>query len=120
MLVLKLARQPRAPANAAVGAGQVNDSGARFGGFEAVGLGDHVGDLISAPTVTLDADVLLVNESAIDDGLDRRQHALQRVTSRIAGFVNDVRHENKIAVADVVSRIDRSARAGIAKLMKAL
>src|SRR5437763_1177818 len=119
MLVLKLPRQPRAPADAAVGAGHVHDGGARFGGFEAIGLRNHVGDLIPAPTVSLDADVLLVNESAVDDGLDSRQNALQSITSRIAGFVNNVRHENQVTVADVVSRIDRSARAGIAKLMKA-
>src|SRR5207302_1250864 len=31
---------------------------------------------------------------------------------------NNVRHENQVTVADVVSRIDRSARAGIAKLKK--
>src|SRR5436305_10321138 len=117
MLVLKLARQPRAPANAAVGAGHVRDGGARFGGFEAIGLRDHVGDLISAPTVSLDADVVLVNESAIDDGLHRGQHALQSITSRIAGFVNNVRHENQVTVADVVSRINRSAGTGIAKLV---
>src|SRR5437764_15425282 len=117
MLVLKLPWQSRAPANAAVGAGHVRDGGARFGGFEAIGLRDHVGDLISAPTVTLDADVLLVNESAIDDGLHRGQDALQRVSSRIAGFVNNVRHKNQVAVADVISRIDRSARSRIAKLV---
>src|SRR5437763_524792 len=53
MLVLKLPRQPGAPADAAIGAGHVHDGGARFGGFEAVGLRDHVGDLIPAPTVFL-------------------------------------------------------------------
>src|SRR6185295_16755398 len=105
MLVLKLARQSRAPTNAAVGAGHVRDGGARFGRFEAIRLRDHVGDLIPAPTVSLDADVVLVNESSIDYGLHRREDALQRITSRIAGLIDNVRHENQVAVADVVSRI---------------
>ena len=109
--VLELARQASAPANAAVGAGHVRDHRARRRGFEAVRLRDHVGDLIAAPTVSLNADGLFVDEALVDHRLNRRQHALQRALARIADRVDDVRHEDQIAVADVVRRIDRSARA---------
>src|ERR1041385_6414922 len=104
MFVLKLSRQTRAPADAAVGAGHVYDRRARFGCLEAIGLRDHVGDLITAQTVSLDTDVVLVNEPAIDDGLNGRQNALQSIAAGIASLVNDVPHENQIAVAHVVSR----------------
>src|SRR6266536_6547524 len=108
MLVLKLSRQTSAPANAAVSAGHVRDGSSGLRGFEPIRLRHHVSDLIAAPTVSLDADVRLVNKTLIDDGLNCGQHALQSTASRIAGRVDDVRHEDQIAVADVVSRIDRS------------
>src|SRR5205085_10709737 len=110
----------RAPADAAVSAGHVHYGGAGLGGFEAIRLRDHVGDLVTTPTVSLDADVIFVNEAFVDNGLNGGQNALQRIATRIAGFVNDVRHENQVTVAEIVRRVDRSARAGIAKLMKAL
>src|SRR5438477_8707046 len=90
MLVLKLTRQSGAPADAAVGAGHVRDSGAGGGGFEAIGLRDHVGDLIAAPTVSLDSDRVFIDEALIDDGLDSRQHAFHGALAGIAGRVNDV------------------------------
>src|SRR6266511_5365942 len=120
MLVLKLTRQARAPADAAVGAGHVRDGGAGSGCFEAVGLRDHVSDLITAPTVSLDADRVFVDVTLIYDGLYCRQHALHGALAGITGGINDVRHENQIAVADVVCRIDRSARTGITKSVQAL
>src|SRR6266550_603726 len=120
MLVLKLSRQASAPANAAVGAGHVRDCSSGLRGFEAIRLRDHVGDLITAPTVSLDANVRLVNKTFIDHGLNGRQHALQSTASRISGRVNDVRHEDQIAVTNVVSRIDRSARAWVSESMQAL
>src|ERR1043166_9748767 len=98
MLVLKLTRQARAPANAAVSAGHIRDGCTGFGRFEAVRLRHHVSDLITAPTVTLYADVVLIDEAPVDDGLHRGQHTLQSLATGIAGFVNDVRHENQIAV----------------------
>src|SRR5258707_1371745 len=120
MLVLKLSRQATPPANAAVGARHIRDGSAVLCSFEAVRLRHHVSDLITAPTVSLDADVRFVNKTFIDHGLNGRQHALQSAASRIAGRVNDVRHEDQIAVADIVSRIDRSAGAWIAESMQAL
>src|SRR5882724_7439144 len=112
MLVLKLPRQTRAPANAAVCTRHVRYRRSGLSGFEPVRLRDHVGDLVSAPTVPLNSDVVL-----IDDGLNCRQHALQSTAPRIARGVDDVRHEDQIAVADIKSRIDRSARRGIPKCM---
>src|SRR5438552_18191412 len=120
MLVLKLTRQSGAPANSAVGAGHVRDGGAGRGGFEAIGLRDHVGDLIAAPTVPLNSDRVLIHETLIDDGLNSRQHAFHGALSGIAGRVNDVRHENQVAVADIVGRIDRSAWPGITKRVQTL
>src|ERR1041384_5662408 len=108
MFVLKLSRQTRAPADAAVGAGHVHDRRARFGCLEAIGLRDHVGDLITAPTVSLDTDVVLVKAPSIDDGSNGRLYALQSITAGIASLVNVVRHENQTAVAHVVSWFDRS------------
>src|SRR5207248_552712 len=115
MLVLKLSRQTSAPTNAAVGAGHIRDCSSGLRGFETICLRDHVGDLVTAPTVSLNADVRLVNKTFVDHSLNSGQHALQSTASRIASGVNDVRHEDQIAVTDVVSWIDRSTRAGIAK-----
>src|SRR5438874_9803 len=120
MLVLKLPRQTRAPANAAVCTRHVRYRRSGLSGFEPVRLRDHVGDLVSAPTVPLNSDVVLIDESFIDYGLNCRQHALQSTAPRIARGVDDVRHEDQIAVADIESRIDRSARRGIPKCMQAL
>ena len=70
--------------------------------------------------MSLNADVRLVNKTFIDHGLNGGQHALQSTASRIAGRINDVRHEDQIAVTDIVSWIDRSPRARIAESMQAL
>src|SRR5438132_4789159 len=120
MFVLKLTRQACAPADAAVGAGHVRDRGAGRGGFEAIGLRNHVRDLITAPTVSLNADRVFVDEAFIDDGLDSGQHALHGALAGITGRINDVRHENQVAIADIVSRIDRSAGTRITKSVQAL
>src|SRR5438552_4556610 len=120
MLVLKLSRQTSTPTNSAVGAGHIRDRGSGFRGFETICLRNHVSDLIATPTVSLNADVRFVNKTFIDHGLNGGQHALQSTASRIAGRVNNVRHENQIAVTNVVSRIDRSARARIPESMQAL
>src|SRR3979409_2011435 len=103
MLVLELARQARAPTNTAVGAGHVRHRRAGRRGFEAIGLRHHVSDLITTPTVSLNSDRVLVDITPVDYGLDSRQHALQSALSRIASRVNNVRHENQIAIADIVS-----------------
>src|SRR3979411_492454 len=110
MLVLELARQARAPTNAAVSAGHVRDGSAGRRGFEAIGLRHHVSDLITTPTVSLNSDRTFVDVPFVDHALDSRQHALQSALSGIADRVDNVGHENQIAVADIVSRIDRSTR----------
>src|SRR5438034_10694373 len=120
MLVLKLAGQTSAPANAAVGACHIRDCGARLCGLETIRLRHHVSDLITAPTVSLDADVRLVNKTFIDHGLNGGQNALQSTAARIAGRVNNVRHEDQIAVADIVGWINRSPRSRIAESMQTL
>src|SRR5437588_8295949 len=120
MLVLKLSWQASTPANAAVGTGLIRDCSSGLRGFEAIRLRDHVSDLITAPTVSLNANVRLVDKTFIDDGLNGRQNALQSTTSRIAGRVNNVRHEDQIAVTNVVSWIDRSPRTRISESMQAL
>src|SRR6266446_6194978 len=101
MFILELTRQTGAPTNATIGAGHIRDSSSGLRGFEAIGLRDHVSDLITAPTVSLNSDRVFVDKSFVNDGLNPRQHALQRTRSRIAGGVNNVRHENQIAVADI-------------------
>ena len=109
-LVLELPRQARAPADAVVGADHVGHRRARLRRLEAVGLRHHVGDLIAAPAVALDADRVLIHEALIHHRLDRRQHALQRALAGIAGGVDDVRRQHQVAVADVVADVDRRAR----------
>src|SRR3989440_9727112 len=101
MFVLKLSRQTGAPANAAVGAGHIRDRSPGFCGFETIRLRDHVGDLIAAPTVSLNADVRLVDKTFIDYGLNGGQHALQSTASRIARRVNDIQREDQIALTYV-------------------
>src|SRR6266404_533761 len=103
MLVLELARQTTAPTNPAVGTRHVCNRSAGFRGFETIRLRHHVSDLIAAPTVSLNPNVRLVNKATIDDGLNRGQHALQSTATRIARGVDDVRHEDQIAVADIES-----------------
>ena len=104
--VLKLAGTAAAPADAVVGGDHVGDRCAVFRGFEAVGLGDHVRDLIAAPTVTLDADVLLVDEAAGGDGVDAAEDAFECALAGVAGGVDDVGREDEVAVADVVGDVD--------------
>src|SRR6201988_5104145 len=58
--------------------------------------------------------------ATINHRLNSWQHALQRAAARITYRVDDVRHVDEIAVADVVSGIDRRARRRIAKAMQAL
>src|SRR2546422_3855324 len=113
MLVLELARQARAPTNAAIGAGHVYDGRAGLRSFEAIGLRQHISDLITAPTVSLDSDRVLVDIAPVEHGLDCWQHAFQSALSRITGRVDNVRHENQVTIADVIRRVDRSARPGI-------
>src|SRR5438094_6147656 len=120
MLVLKLSRQTTTPTNSAVGAGHIRDRGSGFRGFETICLRNHVSDLITTPTVSLNADVRLVNKTFIDHGLNGGQHALQSTASRIADRINDVRHEDQIAVTDIVSWIDRRPRARIAESIPSL
>src|SRR5690349_10528899 len=72
-LVLKLPRQASAPANAAVSARHICDERARRRRFETIRLRDHVGDLITAPTVSLDSDRVLVHVAFIDDRLNAGQ-----------------------------------------------
>ena len=79
----------------------LDDRGAGLDGGEDVGLGDHVGDLIAAPAVALDADPPGIDEALVDDLLDGRQDALQGARPRVAGLVDDVGLEEDVAVADV-------------------
>src|SRR6185369_6283024 len=72
-LILKLSWQTRAPTNATVSARHVCHESARSRRFEAIRLRDHVRDLITAPTVSLDADRVLIYVTFIDHGLDSRQ-----------------------------------------------
>src|SRR6267142_937745 len=120
MLVLELARQARAPTNTVVSAGHVRDGRTGRCRFEAIGLRHHVSDLITAPTVSLDSDRVLVDIASVDHGLDTGQHALQSALSRITRRVDNVRHENQIAIADIVSWVNRGARSRITKSMQAL
>ncbi len=114
LLVLEGPRHPRPPADAAVGAGHVDDRRARLDGGEDVGLGDHVADLVAAPAVALDADALRVDETHPEDLLDGRDDALEGARPRVADLVNDVGHEDDVAVADVPREIDvRSGRGRI-------
>src|SRR5262249_19630125 len=117
--VLELARQPGAPSASAVGAGHIAPEGAGRGGFEAVGLRDHIRDLITAPTVALNADGVFVDEALVDDRLNRGQHAFERALAGIADGVNDVGHQDQIAVTGVKRGVDRMARTRIDEPMYA-
>src|SRR6202040_1667525 len=77
-------------------------------------------DLITAPTVSLNSNRVFIHEALINYGLNSGQHTLQRTLSGITDGVDDVGHEDQIAVADVESRIDGSTRAGIAESVQAL
>src|SRR5258708_36745396 len=113
MFVLELTRETTAPTNATVGAGHVGDGGAGLRGFEAIRLRHHVRDLIATPAVSLNSNRVFGDEALVDDGLDSRQNAFQSARPGIARRVDNVRHENQIAVADVERRVDRSTRTGI-------
>src|SRR4029450_2842650 len=104
--ILELSRQPRAPPDAAVGAGHVSHERSGRGGFEPIGLRDPVGDLVAAPTVPLNADGVFVDEAEVNDRLDRGQYAFERALARIADGINDVRHQDQIAVAGVKRGVD--------------
>ena len=106
VFVLELAREPRAPANAAVGAGHIRHQCAGSGSFETIGLRDHVSDLVTAPTMALNADGVLFDEALIHDGLHGRQHALQRALTRITNVVDNVRHQDQITVAGIERSVD--------------
>ena len=113
-LILEGPGHARAPADAAVGAGHVDDGRARFHGGEHVGLGDHVADLVAAPAVALDADPFRVDETHPENFLDGRDDALEGARPRVADLVDDVGHEDDVTVADIAREIDvRSGRGRI-------
>src|SRR5215813_5605663 len=74
VFVLKLSRQASAPANAAVRTRHIRHCRAWRCSFEAISLRHHVGDLITAPTVPLNTDCVLVDKSFINYRLHARQH----------------------------------------------
>src|SRR5437016_3899640 len=106
MLVLELPGNSRSPANAVVGAGHVSHRSVCGRCAEAVGLGDHVSDLVSAPTVALNADSLLIDKASSDYRIDSWQNTLQRALSRLANGVNNVRLQDEVSVAYIVAGQD--------------
>ena len=120
LLVLELPRQPGAPADAGVGARHIADGRSRFRTAKPIRLRDHVGDLVAAPRVALNADGLLVDEAQLHDGSDRGQHAAQRTLARLAGLVDDVGREDDVAVARVKRNVDARARCGVDETVHAL
>ena len=120
LFVLELARAAGAPADAVVGGDHVDDGCAVFCGFEARGLGDHVGDLVAAPAVALDADVLFVDEAARGDGVDSAEDAFERALAGVAGGVDDVGREDEVAVRDVVADVDRVHGARVDEVVEVL
>ena len=76
---------------------------------EHVGARDQVRDLVAAPRVPLDADPLRIDEALRDDGVDGGDDALLGALARIAGVVDDVRHQHDVAVADVAGDVDAGA-----------
>src|SRR5215475_9911459 len=119
-LVLELARQPGAPPDAAVGAGHIAHERPGRGGFESVGLRDHIRDLIAAPTVALNADLVLVDKALVDNRLNRGQHAFEGALARIVDGVNDIGHQDQIAIAGVKRGVDRMARTRIDEPVQAV
>src|SRR6185437_14039086 len=112
VLVLELAHHARGPADAAVGAGHVRHHGPGLDRAEAVGVGDHVGDLVSAPAMPLDADAMRVNEAHGLHRVNGGQHALHGAFAGRAGVVDDVGLEHDVAVAGVAQRVDAGAGRG--------
>src|SRR5262245_32798267 len=110
MFVLELARKSGAPSNSAVRRRHVHDHRSRRCCLETIRLREHVGDLIAAPAVSLDTYRVFIDESFIDDSLNRGQYAFQSALSGITDRVNDIRLEDEIPIAYVVGSID--ARAG--------
>src|SRR5438045_7633215 len=120
MLVLELPGNCRSPANAVLGAGHVGYRSTGGRGAEAVSLGDHVSDLVSAPTVPLNADGLLIDKSAGNDRVDGGQNTLQRALSRLADGVNNVRLQYEVSVAHIIAGNDGVGRLGFHKSMEVL
>jgi hypothetical protein len=58
-----------------------------LGGSEHVCTSDEVRDLVATPTVPLDTDRLLVNESLLHDTFDPRQHSVFGALSGVSRFV---------------------------------
>src|SRR5262249_42345163 len=90
VLVLELARNAGSPADAVVGPDHVRDRRTGSRRAESFGLGDHVGDLISAPAVALDADGVLVDKALVYHRLNRWEHAFQRALPWVARGVDDI------------------------------
>src|SRR5436190_22859247 len=99
MFVLKLSGQPCAPTYAAVSARHIRNRRASRRGFEPCGLGDHISDLITAPTVSLNAYGIFIDEAFINYCLNAWQNTLQSALTGMSNRINDVRHKDHIAVA---------------------
>src|SRR5581483_7302586 len=120
MLVLKLPWNTWAPADAIVSADHIRNRSARSRGTKTIGTGNHVGDLVPAPAMPLNTDRLLIHKSAVHYFLNRRKHTVQSALSREANLVGDIRFQYQIAVADVVTHIDRMLWAGLDIVVHAL
>ena len=89
------------PADAAVGARHVADRGARLGRGEEVGLRDHVGDLVAAPGMTLDADPVAVHVPLAQDAEHPRHDRIQGALAGVADLVGNIGDEHYVAATDV-------------------
>ena len=74
---------------------------------EDVRLGDHVGDLVAAPRVALDADAVGVDEALFDQRQHPGHDGVERALSGIPDLVGDVGDEHDVAAARVEGEADR-------------
>ena len=109
------------PADAAVGAGHVAHRSAGTGRLEAVGLGDQVGHLVTAPALALDGHVVPIDPRVLAEHVHTRHQALEAALARMSVGIDQVGDKDQIAVAHEIRDIDgRSARGRDAAVVEGL
>src|SRR5260221_3937868 len=107
-LLLKRAADACCPPDAAIGAGHICHGSAGLRRGEQTRAGDEVGYLVTAPAVTLDADLCGVYPFETRQIAERRDHGVIGVLTGLTGLVENIRIESEIPVADKIRDIDGS------------
>src|SRR5262245_34021879 len=120
VFILKLPWQTRPPAYAAIGACHIGNRRSCFCGFESGGLRDHISNLITAPAMPLNADGVLIHKSFINHRLNSWQNTFQGTLPRMPYGVNNIGHQDQIAVTNIKRGVDIMTRLRWRKTMQAI